>query len=88
MGHNIGASLGATTMTCWNCGGNHILKEYTEPHDKIQIAKSQKDFFDKKREQAASDDPIDPAPNTMGPYAQDTSERAGAADNHGALNVT
>ena len=61
MGHKLGASLGTTNVTCWNCGGSHTLKDCIEPHDEAQIAESLKDFFDKKREQAASDDPIDHA---------------------------
>ena len=88
MGHKLGASLGTTNVTCWNCGGNHTLKDCTEPHDEVQIAKSRKEFFDKRQEQAASDDQLDPAPNTVEPDAPDASEGAGVADSNGALNVT
>ena len=75
-------------MTCWNFGGNHTFKDCTEPHDKVQIAKSQKDLFDNKREQDASDDTIDPAPHILEPDAPDASEGAGAANSNNALNVT
>ena len=88
VGHKLGASLGTTNVTCWNCGGNHTLKDCTEPHDEVQMAKSRKDFFDKKLEQAASDDPIDHAPNTVEPDVPDVLEGAGTADDNGALNVT
>ena len=42
-GHKLGAAVGTTTVSCWNCGGEHSPKDCTKPHNEEQIAKNRQE---------------------------------------------